>query len=274
VPFIGCRDASVAPRNATTRTDVERQAPEWSDIRISVLGRFSLARGGTSCSLPRGSERLVGLLAVQRSNLRRAVAAGLLWPDSDEFRASSSLRSALTRLRGTGCTVVESRSSALSLGENVEVDLTAAQGLAHRLIEGTLSDSDVSADSIATLSADLLPGWYDDWVVLEAEDWHQLRLHALESLSTSFARKGGFAHAIGAAMAAIKGDPWRESARQALVRAHIGENNLSEAIREYERYRRMLRQELGLNPSLDFVRLMRSVTLTRRWNGGRDTLGA
>jgi hypothetical protein len=37
--------------------------------------------------------------------------------------------------------------------------------------------------SVAARSADLLPDWYDDWVPIEAEDWRQLRLHALEVLA-------------------------------------------------------------------------------------------
>jgi SARP family transcriptional regulator, regulator of embCAB operon len=275
VPFIDCRNVQAVAKDATTTgTQVRAQGREQCAFRISVLGGFRLTRQERDWSLPLGSERLAALLAVQRCSLRRAAAAGILWPEADEMRANASLRSALTRLRGAGCPFVEGRSSVLGLGKDVEVDLAGARRLAYRLLEGDMPDSDSSAGSIATLSADLLPGWYDDWVIVEAQEWHQLRLHALESLSASFSRSGVFVHAIAAAMAAVKGDPWRESARQALVKAHIAENNPSEAIREYERYRRLLHQELGLNPSLDFVRLMRSITSTGRSHGGRDTLGA
>ena len=128
--------------------------------------------------------------------------------------------------------------------------------MARRIIEGPVRDSDLVAANILPLSLDLLPEWYDDWVILEAEDWRQLRLHALEALSVAFVRKRCFPAAISSAIATVKGDPLRESARLALVKAHLAENNQSEAIREFHRYRALLQDELGLEPSSDFVRFM------------------
>src|SRR6266700_2866149 len=40
-------------------------------------------------------------------------------------------------------------------------------------------DQDLSDEG---LSADLLPDWYDDWLLLEQERFRQLRMHALEAL--------------------------------------------------------------------------------------------
>ncbi len=225
---------------------------------VSLLGSFTLARGDLECPLPQACERLVALLAIRTCRLRRAAIAGTLWPDSDDRRASASLRSALTRLRGVGCAIIESRSGALRLGGDVRIDVVEARELARRVIEGNMRQGDMVRTSITVLSSDLLPGWYDDWVIVEAEDWHQTRLHALESLSAAFTESGQCAHAVAAAMAAIKGDPWRESARLALVKAHLAENNKSEAIREFERYRRLLHDEMDLTPSMDFATLIES----------------
>ena len=83
------------------------------------------------------------------------------------------------------------------------------------------------------LSEDLLPGWSDEWLVVERERYRQLRLHALDKLCLLHAEAGRFALAIIAGLASVSSDPTRESAHRALMRAHLLEGNPSEAVRQY-----------------------------------------
>jgi DNA-binding SARP family transcriptional activator len=131
----------------------------------------------------------------------------------------------------------------LGLAEGVTVDIHHAQTLARRLLDpaATLEQTDLSPVAIMALSGDLLPGWYDDWVLIEAEDWRQLRLHALEALAGRL---------TDAACAAVRADPLRESAHAALIHIHLAEGNQSEAVREFTHYRALLHAELGLEPTL------------------------
>jgi len=99
------------------------------------------------------------------------------------------------------------------------------------------------------LSADLLPDWYDDWVLVEAEDWRQLRLHALEALAGHLTGAGRWGEAVAAACAAVRGDPLRETSHAALIRVFLAEGNVSEAVREFTSYRALLHDELGLEPT-------------------------
>ena len=71
---------------------------------------------------------------------------------------------------------------------------------------------------MTALSTDLLPDWYDDWVVIENEAWRQLRLHALEVLETRLAESGRMGEAIHAAVAVVNMEPLRESAQATLIR--------------------------------------------------------
>lgn len=240
----------------TSRGIRSSDAGDGAQLRLTLLERFTLSVSDGGISLARGSERLIAFLALRHRPSRRTVVAGTLWPDSDDSRAHASLRSALSRLQGVGCHVVESRQDSLGLAQEVTVDLVENRAIAHRIVDGNVRASDVEVASILMLSMDLLPDWYDDWVILEAEDWRQLRLHALEALSLAFTNRGRHVDAVAAACAAVRGDPLRESARTALVRAHMAEHNQSEAVREVERYRRLLREELGLDPSADFVCLV------------------
>ncbi|MEV4188142.1 bacterial transcriptional activator domain-containing protein, partial [Streptosporangium canum] len=55
--------------------------------------------------------------------------------------------------------------------------------------------------------------------------------------------------AVAAAGVAVRADPLRESARAALIRAHLAEDNQVEALRCFEHYSRHLQAELGLRPT-------------------------
>jgi DNA-binding SARP family transcriptional activator len=183
--------------------------------------------------------------------MSRVVAAGTLWPEAGDSRAFSSLRTALARLDPVSRTAVVVSTGDLGLAESVGVDLRDSQALAHRLLnfDAVPRAGDLNAAALALLSMDLLPDWYDDWVLLEAEDWRQLRLHALEALARHLTDAGRLAEAAGAALAAVNAEPLRESARRALIRIHLAEGNQSEAIAEFDRYRTLLQAELGVDPT-------------------------
>jgi two-component SAPR family response regulator len=99
---------------------------------------------------------------------------------------------------------------------------------ATRVIEGSPSAYDLAISSSLTDALDFLPGWYDDWALMERERIRQRLLHALEAVSRRLARAGDYAGAVEAAMLAISAEPLRESAQRALIEAHVAEGNLAE----------------------------------------------
>jgi DNA-binding SARP family transcriptional activator len=137
------------------------------------------------------------------------------------------------------------------LSADVTVDFWESRTLAHWLLNPSRASSsaDPGSEAIPALSAELLPDWYDDWVLVEAEDWRQLRLHALEALAESLTAEQQYGDAAEAALTAVRAEPLRESPRAALIRLHIAEGNLSEALREFARYEELLKLELGVEPT-------------------------
>jgi len=220
--------------------------------RVSVLGDFRFKPESEGLLVLSGSsQRLLAFLALHERPVARNAVAGTLWPDVSDRRAYSSLRSALSRMHGSSREAVVVGVMDLSLASDVAVDVRESQALAHRLLDtgASVRPADVSAGSVGALSADLLPNWYDDWVVVETEAWRQLRLHALEALSGRLVEAGLVADAAAAALAAVNAEPLRESSRAALIRVHLSEGNQSEALTEFERYRVLLHAELGLEPT-------------------------
>jgi DNA-binding SARP family transcriptional activator len=196
-------------------------------------------------------QRLLAFLALRNRPLPRPLVAETLWPDTSDARAHASLRSALARLPVPARDAIVTTFADISLASGVEVDLHNAKATAHRLLVpgASLDASDTDEAAIASLSADVLPDWYDDWAVIETEEWRQLRLHALEALAGHLVAAGRFGDAAAAAVAAVRAEPLRESAHAALIRVHLAEGNQSEALRAFERYRALLDSELGLEPT-------------------------
>jgi SARP family transcriptional regulator, regulator of embCAB operon len=232
--------------------------PADCDLMVALLGGFSLLWGGRVLGVPRASQRLLAFLALHGRQVTRATVAGTLWPDTSERHAYSNLRSALSRLESTAHKALTASKLDLGLAEGVTVDVRLARALAHRLLDPavTPNQSELGAAAVASLSADLLPDWYDDWVLVEAEDWRQLRLHALEALAGRLIAAGRWGEAAGAASAAVRAEPLRESAHAALIQLHLAEGNQSEAVREFTRYRALLNAELGLEPTLPLRQLI------------------
>ncbi len=250
----------MSARPPQERVTVPRVASGTSeDFHLSLQGAFELSEGALPLVLPTTSQRLLAFLALRGRTMTRAAVAGTLWPEASETNAHGSLRSALSRLDAITREAVEVNYLDLRLAEGVAVDIRDSRALAHRLviIDTTSSAADMTAEAIAALSSELLPDWYDDWALIEAEDWRQLRLHALEALAGKLAAVERYADATAAARAAISADPLRESAHAALIRVHLSEGNQSEALAAYEHYRSLLREQLDLEPTAALDKLLR-----------------
>src|SRR4051812_49195105 len=207
--------------------------------RLSLLGGFELRMDGASVPLAYGAQRLLSFLALHRRPLVRVFVAGTLWSEASETQANSSLRSALWRLRSSS-PVVSATSTHVALEPWVDVDVTNSTDLARRVL-----DEEHAPDpaDLHTLSAagELLPDWYDDWLVIERERVRQRRLHSLEVACRRLTAAGRYAHALEAGLAAVAIEPLRETSHVTVMEAHLAEGNLIEASRQYEQLRDLLR---------------------------------
>jgi DNA-binding SARP family transcriptional activator len=209
---------------------------------------FELSCSGRRIDVPISAQRLVAFLALQDRPQLRLHVAGTLWTDSSEKRSNGSLRSALWRLHRPGFGLVDATGEQLSLADSVVVDVHRVCSLARQLVRGRQEFSVDEVDDL-TLGGELLPGWYDDWVLLERERVRQLRLHALELLCERLVEQRRFTQAVEAGMAAVDGEPLRESAHRTLIKAHLAEGNRAEALRQFGACRRILEEQLRLPPS-------------------------
>jgi DNA-binding SARP family transcriptional activator len=232
--------------------DVLPPAPRADALRLSLLGGFRLERGGRVFALQPGSQRLVALLATQ-GPLSRTAAACLLWPSADRPQAHARMRSTLWRLGE--CPAVRVVARTLMVPDDVAVDLRPRVDAATRLI-ARRPPRRGDLEVLAAGSGELLPCWYDDWVLVERERFRQLRLRALEALAESECDAGRFPIAVDAALAAIRLEPLSEAAHHTLIRAYLGEHNLIEAARHYRTVTALFAAELGVEPAPELTALV------------------
>ncbi|WP_395638505.1 BTAD domain-containing putative transcriptional regulator [Pseudolysinimonas sp.] len=246
-----------------TPTSADPSAGSDSDpptIELCVLEGFELSVDGERVDLSPGSQRLLVFLALRERAITRIALAGTMWPDVSEGRAGDSLRSAIARLEPRARSAIRMSSTGLLLSERVSIDLRDAQALAHRLVQnGDVHESDLGSASVTVLGRDLLPDWYDDWIVAEAEDWRYLRMNTLESLARRLIADERFGEAALAARAAIRIDPLRETPQLILVRVQLAMGNRGAALGSYEHYRILLDAAVGLAPTQQFADLVGSV---------------
>ena len=221
-------------------------------IHVTLLGGFAISIDGQVVSpLASGTQRLLAYVALHDDSVTRISMAGTMWPEVSDQNAGGSLRSALSRLDPATRDALFMAPGEISLEDSVLVDFREARSLAHRLLEyqSHVDDSDLSETAVALLSQDLLPGWYEDWVVAEAEDWRVLRRNALEAQAGFLSEQDRWTEAAGAARLAIAVDPLRESPQACLVKVHLARGNRADALAVFDTYRELLMTEVGIEPS-------------------------
>src|SRR4051812_29200213 len=249
----------MVPADASLATAKRARVQATREVRLGLLGAFDLTIGGARVLLPMNAQRVLVFLALHGGSLLRPFVAGSLWLDSTDEKAAGSLRSAVWRLN-RGRRLVDTRGDQLRLVADLTVDVDAAVAQAQRLLDP--ANLDAPRPSEVLLCHDLLPDWYDDWVTVERERLRQLRAHALEQLSQRLVDLERFGEAIEAGLAVARTEPLRESAHRMLIRIHLAEGNLVEALDHYHRFEKLLHDELGLAPSPRMTALV--ANLTRR----------
>ena len=206
--------------------------------------------------VPFACQKLIAFLALRGEFVRRTFVAGSLWPDTTDDRAHRCLRSTLWRVRCLGVPLLEVTPSRVRIIPSVAVDTREQIESAYRSLDGSRPVGRVDPSA---LEGDLLPDWYDDWVVFERERLRQLRLHALEATARRSLADGKFADAVEILHVALRAEPLRESSHRILLETYLAEGNRGEALRHYREYREYLGRCLGLQPDPELEGLVQQL---------------
>jgi DNA-binding SARP family transcriptional activator len=141
----------------------------------------------------------------------------------------------------------------------VTVDVVELENWAGRVLAGTATRADLAVSPSPVIESELLPGWYDDWVLAVRQRLQLRLLHALEALSRLLQQAGRPDAAVEAMHVAVRAEPLRESGQRALIEAHQAAGDWVAARRQYDAFRSILRREIGVEPSAE----LRAVAIGR-----------
>ena len=230
------------------------------DLQIHLLGHFQIYHRGAP--LPEFRQaRLQSLLAYlllhRHSPQPRQHLAFLFWPDSSESQARTNLRKQLLYLRRALPTAddflqIEAKTVQWNPAAAVEVDVKAFE-LAHVHASTLTGNLAVAAlrQALSFYQGDLLPGCYDEWVVVKREELQTQYLHALEQLALLLEEQRDYAEAIAVSQQALRHDALHETTYRRLMRLHALNGDRAAALQVYDQCVTVLRHELGVTPGLE-----------------------
>ncbi|MFI8089356.1 BTAD domain-containing putative transcriptional regulator [Streptomyces sp. NPDC086080] len=196
-----------------------------SPPQLWLLGRFRLELADESVDLGHNGQRLLAFVGL-RKQVSRTVLAGTLWPYVTEEHARGSLRTTLWKLPHGDPPLIGCRGDALLVSPSLRLDVHTLTQAALDLVEGRLPPTPADPPLGLLAGDDLLPGWDEEWVLVERERLRQLRLHALDALSEALIRQGRPALALEAAWASVRAEPLGERTPGRRVGASRGEQPL------------------------------------------------
>ncbi|HKY53132.1 MAG TPA: tetratricopeptide repeat protein, partial [Anaerolineales bacterium] len=190
---------------------------------------------------------------------RREKLAGMLWPDSLEETARGNLRHALWQIRkslpsSAGYLLADDLSIAFNASAEYWLD---AAGL-EKLSETASADELIAV--FAEYQGELLPGFYDEWVVLEREHLYSIFEHHMARLMSLLQNEHRWLDVLEWGEQWIKLGQKPEPAYRALMSAHAAKGDMSKVVATYERCVKSLR-EYGIAPSEQTKELYKNLKL-------------
>lgn len=249
-------------------------------FRLNLLGGYELlSRSRTPLSLPpKKAKALLAYLALagSRPHTRDKLAA-LLWADSTDSQARTSLRQALTAIRKAlgqdDCIQTDTQTVAIVAAawavDAVEFEHSLAQGA-----------QDALWRAAELYRGDLLDGFsvdapdFEHWIGTERERMRRLAVEAMSRLADDHAEHGQIERAIAAATRLIALDPLHEQTHRALMRLYLKQGRQAAALKQYQLCREILQRELRVSPEPDTDQLYRELLQRRRADASRGPAAA
>lgn len=226
-------------------------------LRIQLLGQLCVQIGEKQITRfnTRKTAALLAYLALDPRNHPRETLAESFWPDADPQAGRASLNMALTSLRRQleppgvpqGAVLTGDRFHVRLNSEYVCTDVAEFEDLL-RKAEAAQSQEEEAGflrEALPLYGGMLLPGFYEEWIVLEQQRLAERYQQALRRLIRHEAKARNAEKAIGYARRAIEADPFSEQAHQDLMRLLVAAGQPAAALNHYRETEQRFREELG-----------------------------
>jgi len=247
-------------------------------LKVFLAGRVAVQIDGVRVEEERfpgrqGRLLFAYLVAEQGRAVPRDELAEALWGERPPASWEKALTVLASKLRGllakqgvdgAGALTAAFGCYRLVLPEGSWVDVRVAGNEAKEAEEALATGDLERAKSAAALAASLvrqpfLPGEEGDWVEEKRRELADLRERALDVLTDASLRSGATREAAKWAEELVALSPFRETGYRRLMEARVAAGDRAEALRVYERCRRLLADELGAYPSPETESIYRAL---------------
>jgi predicted ATPase/DNA-binding SARP family transcriptional activator len=208
------------------------------------------------------------LAATGRAHSRDALAA-LLWPEAMGDQALKNLRDVLSNLRRLlgPHILIDRQTASLAPGAAQQADSRRFEAFLAAAQRHDAPDKLAALRSaVALYRGDFLEGFgvadaepFEEWALVERERLRGLALDALHTLASGAAQHGAYHEGIAYASRLLALDPTREEAHRQMMRLLALSGQRGAALAQYETCRRVLGEELGIDPDEETEALHRQI---------------
>ncbi len=246
-------------------------------LSLILLGYFQVKLDGKPATGFKSDKvrALLTYLAVEADRPhRREALAELLWPEWPDRSALSNLRYTLSNLRQAIGDRQASPPFLLITHDTIQfnirsdhwIDTTVFLDLT-KPARGMVADSIPALEqAVALYQGDFLSGFsikdsaaFEEWALITREQLHRRMLNVLHRLAILFEQRGEFEQAQTYARRQVELEHWNEEAHQQLMRMLALGGQRSAALAQYAACRRVLADELAVEPSEETMALYQSI---------------
>ncbi len=224
-------------------------------LEVRLLGQFTIKLDGVPIQInSRPAQSLLAYLLINAGRaVRREKLAGLFWPDASDENARNNLRQALWRVRKS-LDADGTYDPSLLLVDDITVSVNASSEYRLDVIE---LETQIHEDTplprlieiVSLYEGELLPGFYDDWVVLERERLGAIFEARMGALINRLMELQYWSETVEWSERWISLGGVPEPAYRGLMLAHAVQGDLSKMAAAYHRCEEAMQNELGLAPS-------------------------
>lgn len=249
-----------------------------STLRVELLGHVRVAfdHRSSPVRLQRTCESLLAYLVLfSHPVCARDQLITALWGDQREQTARNCLNTALWRLRAALEACAPAGGAFLltpptgEIGFNWHADYwldvqqfsTAVEPLLRRPADQvTDAEATTAEGGRALYRGELLEHVYQDWALREREALRLKYMSALARLSDLYELRRQPDRSLQCTLRILELDPPREDMHRRAIQIYAATDQRPQAIRQYEKCRRLLRAELGIEPMAETTTLYRRIT--------------
>lgn len=224
------------------RFQARRERSEWAQLEAHKM-----------------QEIISYLLLFRERPHQREVLAGTLWGSSSPPRSRKNLRQSLWQLQEKAQAAADT--PLLLVGkewvqvnrEGIWLDVAELEAAFHsvQFTPGerlSAEQAGMVADAVDLYRGDLLEGWQEDWCIFERERLQAINLSMLEKLLGYCEATGRFEEGMVHGERLLRHDRAHERAHWRMMRLSYLAGDRTGALRQYDKCRAALAEELGVTP--------------------------